>query len=74
MAEQRDTELRGQIPRSLLVRIDALAIVDGVGTRMDWVIKVLEAEADRRVHAATLLLRMVGGNPNDSASSGGSAE
>jgi hypothetical protein len=74
MAEQRDTELRGQIPRSLLVRIDALAIVDGVGTRMDWVIRVLEAEAERRVHAATLLLRLGNGNPHDSAPPGGSAD
>lgn len=63
MAEARDTELRGLIPRSLMAKIDALAQVDGTGSRIDWVIKVLEAEADCQIHRATLLLRMVGGNP-----------
>lgn len=63
MPEQRDAELRGLIPRSLLAKIDAMAQVDGTGSRIDWVIGVLEAEADRQIHRATVLLRMVGGNP-----------
>lgn len=69
MAE-RDTELRGLIPRALMAQIDALSQVDGTGSRIDWVIGVLQAEADRQIHRATVLLRMVGGNPSDRAPSG----
>ena len=64
MAEPKDTELRGLIPRSLMAKIDALAQVDSTGSRIDWVIAVLQAEADRQIHRASLLLRMVGGNPS----------
>ena len=74
MPEPKDTELRGLIPRSLMAQIDALAQVDGTGSRMDWVISVLQAECDRQVHRASLLLRMVGRNPSDSASVGKDSE
>ena len=74
MAEPKDTELRGLIPRSLMAQIDALAQVDGTGSRIDWVIGVLQAEADRQVHRATVLLRMVGRNPSDSDGSGKAGE
>lgn len=74
MAEIRDTELRGMIPRALMAQIDALAQVDGTGSRIDWVIGVLQAEADRQIHRATLLLRMVGNNPPDRDASGRSAD
>ena len=74
MAEQRDTELRGMVPRSLMAKIDALAQVDGTGSRIDWVIQVLEAEADRQIHRASLLLRMVGVNPSGSESLGRGSE
>ena len=74
MAEQRDTELRGLVPRSLMAKIDALAQVDGTGSRIDWVIQVLEAEADRQIHRASVLLRMVGVNPSGSESLGRGSE
>jgi|DEB19_MinimDraft_3_1074340.scaffolds.fasta_scaffold35692_4 hypothetical protein len=74
MAEARDTELRGLVPRSLMAKIDALAQVDGTGSRIDWVISTLEAEADRQIHRASVLLRMVGGNPSRSESNGRDAE
>jgi len=74
MAEPKDTELRGLIPRSLMAQIDALAQVDGTGSRIDWVIGVLQAEADRQVHRATVLLRMVGRNPSDSEGHGKGTE
>lgn len=74
MPEPRDIELRGLIPRSLMERIDALAQVDGNGSRIDWVIQVLQAEADRQIHRATVLLRMVGRNPSDSDGNGKAAE
>lgn len=74
MAEPRDTELRGLIPRSLMAQIDALAQVDGTGSRIDWVITTLQAEADRQINRASVLLRMVGRNPSDSASVGKDSE
>jgi len=74
VAEQRDTELRGLVPRSLMAKIDALAQVDGTGSRIDWVIQVLEAEADRQIHRASVLLRMVGVNPSGSESLGRGSE
>ena len=74
MAEPKDIELRGLIPRSLMAQIDALAQVDGTGSRIDWVIGVLQAEADRQVHRATVLLRMVGRNPSDSEGNGRTTE
>ena len=74
MPEPRDIELRGLIPRSLMERIDALAQVDGTGSRIDWVIQVLQAEADRQVHRATVLLRMVGRNPLDAEGNGRTTE
>jgi hypothetical protein len=57
-----------------MAQIDALAQVDGTGSRIDWVIGVLQAEADRQVHRATLLLRMVGRNPSATEADGRSAE
>ena len=74
MADAKDTELRGLIPRSLMAQIDALSQVDGTGSRIDWVIQVLQAEADRQIHRATVLLRMVGRNPSDSDGNGKAAE
>lgn len=73
MAEQREAELRGMVTRSLLAKVDAMALVEGT-SRIDWVVSVLEAEADRQIHRATLLLRMVGGNPPGSGSDGRGAE
>ena len=74
MADVKDTELRGLIPRSLMAQIDALSQVDGTGSRIDWVIQVLQAEADRQIHRATVLLRMVGRNPSDVDGNGKAAE
>lgn len=74
MPEPRDIELRGLIPRSLMERIDALAQVDGNGSRIDWVIQVLQAEADRQIHRATVLLRMVSRNPSDAEGNGRTTE
>ena len=62
------------VPRSLMAKIDALAQVDGTGSRIDWVIQVLEAEADRQIHRASVLLRMVGVNPSGSESLGKDSE
>lgn len=74
MAEPRDIELRGLVPRSLMVKIDALSQVDGTGSRIDWVIQTLEAEADRQIHRASVLLRMVGSNPPPADGAGGNSQ
>jgi len=61
MSDIRDSELRGDVPRRFLELLDAVAQADGVG-RME----VVGPELERRVHAATVLLRCVGVNPLDS--------
>jgi len=63
MSDLREVELRFLVPRKLAETIDALLQVDGHQARADWVIPVLQAECDRRVHAATVLLRVCGINP-----------
>jgi hypothetical protein len=62
MAEARDVELRGSVTKSFMQRLDAIAQVDGVG-RVEWLVRLAEPEIDRRAHAASLLLRMLDGNP-----------
>lgn len=62
MAEVRDTEFRGNVPKRLLELIDACAQAEGIG-RMEWAIPILEAEVKRRLHMATVLCRMAGINP-----------
>jgi len=62
MAEPRDVELRGNVTRSFLQRLDAVAQADGMG-RIEWLVPIVEKEIDRRIHAASLLMRMLDGNP-----------
>lgn len=63
MAEPRDVELRGNVTRTFLQRLDAVAQADGMG-RMEWLVPIVEREVERRIHAATVICRMVGSNPN----------
>lgn len=65
MSEPRDVELRGNVTKRLLALIDACAQADGLG-RMEWCMPILERECERRLHAATVLLRMAGINPMES--------
>lgn len=65
MAEPRDVELRGSVTRTFLQRLDAVAQTDGVG-RVEWLMRLAEQEIERRIHNASVLLRMVGSNPTDS--------
>ena len=58
----RDSELRGNVPRRFLELLDAVAQADGMG-RMELVMSVIEPELERRIHAATVLLRCIGINP-----------
>lgn len=73
MSEVREAELRGNVPKRLLQLIDALQQARGHTNRMDVVIPVLEEYVERELHFATLLCRMAGVNPADSASSGDDA-
>ena len=63
MAETRSEEFRGNCTPSLLQLVDACAASEGK-SRMEWAAPILEAEAKRRVHAATLLLRMMNIDPS----------
>ena len=65
MAEPRDIELRGSVTRSFMQRLDAIAQADGIG-RVEWLVRLAEPEIDRRIHAASVLLRMVGSNATPS--------
>lgn len=60
--EHRTEELRGNVTPTLLRLIDACAQSEGKG-RMEWCAPILEAEARRRLHAATVLVRMAGVHP-----------
>jgi hypothetical protein len=62
MAEPREVELRGNVTRSFLQRLDAVAQSEGMG-RMEWLVPVVEKEIERRVHVATVLMRMLADNP-----------
>ena len=62
MSELRDVEFRGNVTRELMQLIDACAQADDV-SRMEWAIPVLKREAERRLHSATVLLRIAGINP-----------
>lgn len=70
MNDLREAELRGNVPKRLLQLIDALQQARGHTNRMDVVIPVLEAYVERELHAATLLVRMARGNPDDSETDG----
>lgn len=59
------TELRGNVPRSFMALLDACAQADGLG-RVELVMRIVEPELQRRVHAARMLCRMVGCNPDGS--------
>jgi hypothetical protein len=63
---KRDAELRGLVPVDLLQKLDAIMQADGLDNRMDVVIPCLEMMVERRIHSATLLLRMCKRNPTDS--------
>lgn len=63
MAEHRTEELRGNVTPTCKRLVDACAQAEGKSL-MEWAEPILLAEAKRRVHAATLLVRMAGVNPS----------
>ena len=47
----------------VMQRLDAVAQSKGCESRADWLVPVLQAEIERELRAATLLLRMARINP-----------
>lgn len=62
MAPHDKTELRGLCPAHLAQALDAIAMARGMD-RNTYVVAVLEAEVKRVAHEASLLARMLRGNP-----------
>lgn len=72
--EERDAELRGMVPTTLLQLIDAVMQAKGLENRMDVVIPVMERYVREELHAASLLCRMAGINPLQSEPAGARSE
>jgi hypothetical protein len=56
-------ELRMLVPRSLLTSYDAFAMEAGDPNRSDYVLRLLAEHEAKRVHGASLLLRLHRSNP-----------
>ena len=67
-------ELRVDITHELASRIDAMLMVDGLKSRADYVVPILEKALNYELHRATVLLRCAGINPLASGDSGKGAE
>lgn len=61
MAAER-VELRQLIPTHLATALDGIAMADGM-ERCRYIEAVLEAEVRRRAHVATVIARVLRGNP-----------
>lgn len=64
------TELRGVVSSDLAQALDAIAMAKGLN-RHAYVVQVLEGEVRRVVHEASVISRVLRGNPLASDSSGG---
>ena len=62
MAPHDKTEQRGLCPAHLAQALDAIAMARGMD-RNTYVVAVLEAEVKKVAHEASLLARMLRGNP-----------
>ena len=67
-------ELRVDISAELASRIDAMLMVDGLKSRADYVVPILEKALSYELHRATVLLRCAGINPLASGATGKGAE
>lgn len=63
------TELRQLLPSALLQALDAIAMAKGM-TRHDYVERVLDMDARRVAHEASVVARCLRGNPYGSESDG----
>jgi hypothetical protein len=67
------TELRGLCPTALVQALDAFAHAEGMD-RNEYVVKVLDEHAKKEGHRATMVQRMLRGNPYLSDDHGGIKE
>lgn len=67
------TELRGVVSSDLAQALDAIAMAKGLN-RHAYVVQVLEGEVRRVVHEASVISRVLRGNPLVSESNGGRSE
>lgn len=67
------TELRGVVNADLAQALDAIAMAKGMN-RHAYVVQVLEAEVRRVTHEASVIVRVLRGNPLATESSGGRPE
>ena len=67
------TELRGLVPTDLAVALDAVAMAKGID-RHTYVVQVLEAEVKKVAHEASVIARVLRGNPYLSVSHGAHTE
>ena len=67
-------ELRVDISPELAGRIDAMLMVDGLKSRADYVVPILERAINVELHRATVLLRCAGINPLASTGDGKAGE
>lgn len=72
MAAER-VELRQLIPSHLATALDGIAMADGM-ERHRYIEAVLEAEVKKRAHAATVIARVMRGNPLSPEGDGSQAE
>lgn len=68
------TELRVDITPELASRIDAMLMVDGLKSRGEYVVPIIEKALNYELHRATVLLRCAGINPLASGATGKVAE
>lgn len=71
MGHPDKVELRQLIPTALAAALDGLAMVDGM-ERCKYIEMILEAEVRRRAHAASVISRVLRGNPYSPDTDGGS--
>lgn len=62
MASTDKVELRQLLPTHLASALDGIAMADGM-ERCKYIESVLEAEVRRRAHAASVVSRVLRGNP-----------
>ncbi len=67
------TELRGVVNADLAQALDAIAMAKGLN-RHAYVVQVLEAEVKRVTHEASVIVRVLRGNPLATEPSGGRPE
>lgn len=67
------TELRGVVNADLAQALDAIAMAKGMN-RHAYVVQVLEAEVKRVTHEASVIVRVLRGNPLATEHSGGRPE